>query len=80
MPKLRKPPPAGVLNHLVARYRDGRISVRDFQELKHWLELDPDVPAGKWFKRFPKFILAGEGELPKTFLTSGMAPVGEEVK
>jgi len=68
------------LNHLVARYRDGRISVRDFQELKHWLELDPDVPAGKWFKRFPKFILAGEGELPKTFLTSGMAPVGEEVK
>jgi hypothetical protein len=64
---------------LVARYRDGRISRRDFEELKHWLESDPDVPAGKWFKRFDKFTLAGEGELPKTFLTSGMALTGEEV-
>jgi hypothetical protein len=35
-------------------------------------ESDPDV-------RFPNFILAGEGNLPKTFLTSGMAPSGEEL-
>lgn len=84
MPKIRRPPPAGVLDHLVARYRDGRIdgriTVRDFKELKHWLESGPDVPLGKWFKRFPKFILAGEGELPKTFLTSDMSPSGEEVE
>jgi hypothetical protein len=80
MPKIRKPPPAGVLAHLVARYREGRISVREFAALKHWLESDPDVPAGKWFKRFPSFILAGEGDLPKTFLTSGMVPSGEEVE
>ena len=80
MPKIRKPPPAGILNHLVKRFRDGRISIEDFATLKHWLESGPDVPAGKWFKRFQKFTLAGEGELPKTFLTPGMAPTGEEVR
>lgn len=80
MPKIRKPPPSGILNHLIVRFREGRISIEDFNELKHWLESDPDVPAGKWFKRFPKFTLAGEGELPKTFLTAGMASAGEEVR
>lgn len=51
----------------------------DFTELKHWLESDVDVPHGKWYKRFNKFTLAGEGELPKTFLTPDMAPQGEEI-
>lgn len=80
MPKIRKPPPAGILSHLVERFRDGRISIRDFTTLKQWLESEPDVPAGKWYKRFDKFILAGEGELPKTFLTPGMTAKGEEVQ
>jgi len=44
------------------------------------LESDPYVPVGPWFKRFNKFTLAGEGEFPKTFLTPGMAPTGEEVE
>ena len=79
MPKIRKAPPAGILNHLVERFRDGRISIEDFVTLKQWLESEPDVPAGKWFKRFRKFTLAGEGELPKTFLPPGMAAKGEEV-
>jgi hypothetical protein len=79
MPKIRKPPPAGILAHLIERFRDGRISVDDFTELKHWLESDVDVPPGMWYKRFKKFTLAGEGEMPKTFLTPGMAPKGEEV-
>ncbi len=80
MPKLRKPPPPGILDHLVERYRDGRISVIDFIELKHWLESDPEVPAGMWYKRFKKFTLVGEGEMPKTFLTPGMAPKGRQVQ
>lgn len=79
MPKIRKPPPRGILDHLIDRYRSGRISAADFTELKHWLESDPEVPAGMWYKRFPKFTLAGEGELPKTFLTPGMVPKGQEV-
>ena len=79
MPKLQKPPPPGILNHLTQRFREGRISVVDFVELKHWLESEPDVPHEKWHKRFKEFTLAGEGELPKTFLTSNMAPSGKEV-
>ena len=80
MPKIQKPPPPGILDHLIERFREGRISVEDFTELKHWLESDPDVPLGMWYKRFDKFTLAGEGSLPKTFLTPGMTPTGEEVQ
>jgi len=67
------------MNHLLQRFREGRISVDDFTELKHWLESDPEVPAGLWFKRFPKFTLVGEGEFPKSFLTEKMQPKGDEV-
>jgi len=68
------------MEHLVHRFREGRISVADFGALHEWLASNPDVPQGKWYKRFPRLILAGEGSTPRTFLTSGMAPHGEEVK
>jgi len=79
MPKIKKPPPRGILDHLTERYREGRIAATDFLELKHWLESDPDVPQGKWYKRFKTGTLAGDGEMPSTFLTPGMAVEGEEV-
>ena len=79
MPKVRRPPPAGIMKHLLERFRDGRIAIEDFTELKHWLESDVEVPEGMWFKRFARFTLAGEGELPKTFLRRGMAAKGTEV-
>lgn len=80
MPKIKRPPPKGILDHLVERFRDGRISSSDFLELKHWLESDPDVPDGKRFKRFKSGVLAGNGERPSTFLSPGMAVEGEEVQ
>jgi hypothetical protein len=80
MPKIKKPPPRGVLDHLIQRDREGRITDDDFVELKHWLESDPTVPAGKWYKRFRAFTLAGNGEMPSMFLTPGMAVQGEEVR
>jgi hypothetical protein len=80
MPKIKKPPPRGVLDHLIKRFRDGRISATDFLDLKHWLESDPDVPEGKWFKRFRTGILAGEGERPSTFLAPDMVVDGEEIE
>jgi hypothetical protein len=49
------------------------------QLLYHWLATDPEVPAGRWFKRFTSFTLCGEGELVKTFLLPSQAPDGEEV-
>ena len=80
MPKIKKPPPAGILDHLIQRYREGRVSSADFLELKHWLESDPDVPKGKWYKRFNTGTLAGKGEMPSTFLAPGMAAECEEVQ
>jgi hypothetical protein len=80
MPKIKKPPPQGVLDHLIQRYREGRITADDFLELKHWLESDPTVPPGRWYKRFKAFTLVGNGEMPSTFLTPGMAAEGEEVQ
>lgn len=50
------------MKHLVDRFREGRISVSNFDALQDWLNSDPDVPHGAWYKKFPKFILAGEGE------------------
>jgi len=80
MPKIRKPPPAGILDHLLERFREGRIAAGDFTELKHWLESDVEVPSGQWYKRFTNFILVGEAEFPKTFLAATMRPYGIEVK
>jgi hypothetical protein len=34
------------MNHLLQRFRDGRIAVADFTELKHWLESGVEVPGG----------------------------------
>ncbi len=67
------------MKHLLERFRDGRIAVADFVELKHWLEAEVDVPDGMWFRRFRHFTLVGEGEMPKTFLTREMKPKGTEV-
>lgn len=42
-------------------------------------QVQPDVPAGKWFKRFPGMTVCGEGEWVKTFLTAAQTPIGEQV-
>ncbi|HEY9173175.1 MAG TPA: hypothetical protein VI136_12895 [Verrucomicrobiae bacterium] len=31
-----------------------------------WLSTEPEVPEGKWFKRFPGMTVCGEGELVRT--------------
>jgi hypothetical protein len=79
MPKIKKPPPAACMRHLVDRFREGRIAVADFEALQDWLDSDPEVPSGPWYKAFPSFTLAGEGEVPKTFLTSRMIPHGKKL-
>ncbi len=71
MAKIRKPPPPAILDHLLQRFRDGRLAVEDFTDLKHWLESEPDVPSGMWFKRFPKFTLAQRGRVPQDVSHSG---------
>jgi hypothetical protein len=60
------------------RVRGREIPVGQLQLLSEWLDGEPEVPAGKWFKRFPGMIVCGEGELIKTFLRLGQVADGEE--
>lgn len=80
MPKIRRRnlPPA-LLNHLLERVRSRDISPDQLGELAQWLDSEPEVPTGKWFKRFSGMIACGEGELVKTFLRGGQAASGEEL-
>ena len=80
MPKVRraKLPPA-LLTHLLTRMRQRNISPEQIILLARWLDTEPDVPEGKWFKKFSGFAVCGEGELIQTFLVAGQVPDGNEV-
>jgi hypothetical protein len=47
------------------------ISIAQLELFAVWLDTEPDVPEGKWFKRFPEMIVCGEGEFVTTFLRFG---------
>ena len=80
MPKIRRRnlPPA-LLDHLLDRVRSRDVSPDQLGALAQWLDSEPEVPTGKWFKRFNGMIACGEGELMKTFLRAGQAASGEEL-
>ena len=65
--------------HLVDRVREREIGADQLTLLAQWLNGEPEVPAGPWFKRFPGMIACGEGELVKTFLRLGQVLTGQEV-
>jgi len=80
MPKVRRQnlPPA-LLHHLLLRIQERSIAADQLGLLAEWLDRQPEVPAGRWFKRFPGMTVCGEGELIKTFLTPEQTPVGDEL-
>jgi hypothetical protein len=81
MPKIRRRDlPPTLLDHLLERIRSREISADQLGELATWLDTEPEVSTGKWFKRFPGMIVCGEGELVKTFLRTGQAPIGDELR
>jgi hypothetical protein len=45
MAKIKKPPPHYFMEHLVERFREGRISVADFDALHDWLNSNPERTA-----------------------------------
>ncbi len=78
MPKVRRENlPRFLFRHLVDRTHEREISTEQLELLLDWLEAEPEVPNGKWFKRFPEMTVCGEGELIKTFLRLDQAAVGE---
>lgn len=80
MPKIRRRnlPPA-LLNHLLDRIKSRQISADHLGAFADWLDTEPEVVEGKWFKRLPGMIICGEGELVKTFLTPAQIPTGIEI-
>jgi hypothetical protein len=68
--------PLGIREHLIQRMHDRKIGVEDLNRLRIWLESQPEVPDGPWYKDFGSFKLCGEGMYPKTFLLPGQSASG----
>ena len=80
MPKVqRRDIPRPLLEHLLLRVRDRDIDADAVRSLAAWLDTNPEVPAGSWFKRLPTMTVCGDGALIKTFLTPAQAPFGDEL-
>ncbi len=78
MPKVRrKAIPPALLEHLIQRVSEREIPPNQIGLLAEWLDKNPEVPQGRWFKRFSKMTVCGEGELVKTFLQPEQAPIGQ---
>ena len=81
MPKIRRENlPRPLYRHLIDRVWERQISTEQLEHLLEWLETEPEVSGGKWFKRFPNLTVCGEGELIKTFLRPDQAALGDEIE
>lgn len=71
--------PRPLLGHLLLRVSNRGIDAAATQSLAAWLDTNPEVPTGSWFKRFPTMTVCGDGVLIKTFLTPAQTPFGNEL-
>lgn len=80
MPRVRRQNvPSALFQHLLERIQSRKIPASQIALLAAWLDEEPEVPAGLWYKRFSGMIVCGEAELIKTFLVPGQAPKGKQV-
>jgi hypothetical protein len=52
------------------------IDARQLELLARWLDKEPEVPEGPWYKRVSCMTVCGDGDLVKTFLTPDQNPKG----
>ncbi len=80
MPKVRRQhlPPA-LFTHLLDRVQGRKIPATELESLAKWLDTEPDVPDGEWYKAFSGMTVCGEGELVKTVLLPGQSAKGKRV-
>ncbi|MGH9345835.1 MAG: hypothetical protein ACRD26_01080 [Vicinamibacterales bacterium] len=80
MPQVRRQnlPPA-LFQHLLDRIESRKVPPTQLAVLAAWLDTEPDVPDGEWYKRFSGMTVCGEGELIKTFLLPGQSAKGQRV-
>jgi hypothetical protein len=77
MPRVRrKDLPPALFQHLLDRIQQRKVDTRQLELLARWLDSEPEVPEGPWYKRFSGMTVCGEGDLVKTFLTPGQQPKG----
>jgi hypothetical protein len=68
--------PVGVREHLTERMNERAISLTDLNQLRIWIESNPEVPEGDWYRDFSSFKICGHGSHPKTFLLAGQTAKG----
>ena len=80
MPTVRRQNlPPGLFQHLLDRIQSRKIPATQLELLAKWLDTEPDVPKGEWYKRFSNMTVCGDGELIKTLLLPGQSAKGERV-
>jgi hypothetical protein len=81
MPRIRRHHllPA-LFRHLLDRIEQRRIPASQLELLARWLDTEPEVPEGEWFKRFSGMTVCGEGEFIRTLLLPGQRRKGEQVE
>ncbi len=80
MPRVRrKDLPPALFQHLLDRIQQRQLDARQLKLLARWLDSEPEVPEGPWYKRFPGMIACGERDLVKTLLLPGPSPKGTRV-
>jgi hypothetical protein len=80
MPRVhRQNVPPALFQHLLDRIHSRKIPASQLELLAKWLESEPEVPEGQWYKRFSGMTVCGEGELIKTLLLPGQAPKGRHI-
>jgi len=81
MPRVRrKDLPPALFQHLLERIQQRNVDARQLELLARWLDAEPEVPEGPWYRRFPGMTVCGEGDLVKTFLTPTQTPKGTAVR
>ena len=80
MPRVRRQnlPPA-LFQHLLDRIQSRRIPATELELLAKWLDTEPEVPEGQWYKRFSGMTVCGEGDLIRTVLLPGQSIKGKRV-
>jgi len=80
MPRIkRRGLPKALCDHILLRIQERGTTPEDLRLMAAWMDGEPTVPEGAWFKRFDTFILCGEGEWVKTVLTAKQTGIGKEV-
>jgi hypothetical protein len=80
MPRVRrKDVPPALFRHLLDRIQQRQIAAQPLELLARWLDTEPEVPEGPWYKRFSGMTVCGEGDLVKTLLLPGQSPRGARV-